>query len=213
MELLTFRGRELPIEALLQELHDVPANGATALVGVDGRAGAGKSSLCAAIANLDPSLAVVHTDEFYVPLELRRAPDDEYGRQIDWRRGLEDVVTPLFEGRPAHFQGFDWETQGPKDWRDVRPSGLVLLDGTYSTREELAPFLSLAVWLEVPRDLGLQRGIERDGPESEEWWMSDWVEDEDRYVLLEDPAQRADVVIDGSVQPDLYARGVYRRIR
>jgi uridine kinase len=185
----------------------------TTIVGIDGPAGAGKSSLCDVLVSRYPALTIVHMDDFFVPPELRAAPADEIGPQIDWRRVVNQVVAPLTNGQPAHYQRFDWESHDLQEWHDVPTGGIVLLDGVYSTREDIAPFLAHRTWVSVPRDLGLERGIDRDGEESRDWWYADWIEDEDRYILIERPEDLADVVIDGTDGQQHYDRGEYIRLR
>jgi uridine kinase len=185
----------------------------TTIVGIDGPAGAGKSSLCSALAAIDSAIAIVHMDDFFVPPTLRVAPDEEVGRQIDWRLVINQVVALLANGLPGHYQRFDWATYALQEWHDVPTGGIVLLDGVYSTREEISPFLAQRIWVTVPRDLGLQRGIDRDGEKSRDWWMTDWVEDEDRYILMDRPEDLADVVIDGTRGLEHFQRGEYVRVR
>jgi uridine kinase len=207
-------GKTTPLASLIDAWTQTPTTSRVpTIVGIDGPVGAGKTSLCDALATLSPAISVVHMDDFFVPPALRVAPDEEFGRQIDWRRVLEQVVVPLTNGLPGRYQRFDWPTYALQEWHDIPAGGIVLLDGVYSTREEISPFLDHRAWVSVPRDLGLERGIQRDGEESRDWWMTDWVEDEDRYILIERPEHLADVVIDGTSGEEHFAKGEFLRIR
>jgi uridine kinase len=204
-------GQPKPLASLIQ-VQPTSAS-PVALVGIDGPGGAGKSSLCAALAALDSRITIVHMDDFFVPPDQRTPPVDEVGRQIDWRRVIEQVVAPLANGKRGRYQRFDWDSQALEEWHDVPATGIVLLDGVYSTREEIAPFLDQRTWVSVARDLGIERGIDRDGEESRDWWYTDWLEDEDRYILTERPEDLADVVIDGTNGQEHYDRGEFLRLR
>ncbi len=203
----------MPLTSLIKEWTQSPGAPATIIVGVDGPAGAGKSSFCAALKAMHSTITIVHMDDFFVPLALRNAPSGEFGRQVDWRRVLEQVLVPLIEGTPGRYQRFDWESAGLGAWYDVPTGGIVLLDGVYSTREEVSPLLTHRVWVSVPPGLGLKRGIDRDGKESRDWWMSDWLEDENRYLLTGCAEGFADVVIDGTRGQEHYERGEFVRKR
>jgi uridine kinase len=206
-------GKIVSLSSLINEWHLSSRSREPTIIGVDGPAGAGKSSLCVALVSIDPSITIVPMDDFFLPPGLRRAPASEVGRQIDWRRVLDQVVIPLTRQGAGHYQRFDWQSYTLKEWHDVPAGGIVLLDGVYSTREELAPFLAQRMWIHVPGDFGLERGIERDGEVSRAWWMADWVEDEDRYILAHRPEDLADIVINGANGQEHYLRGQYDRLR
>ncbi|MDA1036047.1 MAG: uridine kinase [Chloroflexi bacterium] len=195
------------LRSLLDECIAMPRPQSTTLVGLDGRGGAGKSSLADALARLDPNVTIVHTDDFYTP----SADHDEIGATIDWRRVIEQVLSPLHEDRPARYQRFDWDSQRLEEWHDVPTGGVVILDGVHSTRRELAGYLSYRIWVEVPRGVGMERGIARDGQGSRSWWVDEWMPDEDRYVAEQRPAEAADVVVDGTTGLTLFEIGLYLR--
>ena len=203
----------MSLSSLINEWHLSSTSRGSTIVGVDGPAGAGKSSLCAALVSIDPSITIVPMDDFFLPPGLRRAPASEAGRQIDWRRVLNQVIIPLTHRNAVRYQRFDWQSHTLKEWHSVPAGGIVLLDGVYSTREELVPFLAQRMWIHVPGNLGLKRGIERDGEASRAWWMADWVEDEDRYILAHRPEDLADIVINGANGQEHYLRGQYDRLR
>jgi uridine kinase len=203
----------MPLSSLIDEWHLPSTSPVPFIVGIDGPAGAGKSSLCAGLLSVDPSITIVPMDDFFVPPTLRLAASDELGRQIDWRRVLDQVVIPLTHREPGRYQRFDWPTHTLQEWHDVPTGGIVILDGVYSTREELAPFLAQRIWVHVPRDFGLERGIERDGESSRDWWAADWMDDEGRYSIAHRPEDLADIVIDGTNGQEHYQRGEYARLR
>lgn len=183
----------------------MPRTQTTAIVGIDGRGGAGKSSLAEALAALDPTVTIVHVDDFYDPTTDRT----EIGATIDWRRVVDQVLAPLHSDHPGRYQRFDWDSQSLEEWHDVPTGGIVILDGVYSLRRELADHLTYRIWLEVPRDVGMERGIARDGQASRTWWLDEWMPDEDRYVAEQRPGDAADVVIDGSSGLQIFETGMF----
>ena len=197
------------LRSLLDACLAVPRPQSTTLVGIDGRGGAGKSSLADALAALDSAVTVVRMDDFYTP-EPRR---DEIGASIDWRRVIEQVVGPLTRERPGRYQRFDWDDHRLEEWHDVAVGGIVILDGVYSTRRELAGYLSYRIWVEVPRAVGMERGIARDGETSRPWWENEWMPDEDRYVEDQRPADSADLIVDGSTGVPPFENGQDLRFR
>jgi uridine kinase len=80
----------------------------------------------------------------------------------------------------------------------VDPSPIVIIEGVSSGRREWLEHLSFVVWIETPRDVRLQRGIERDGLTAADDWEA-WMRSEDGHYRRDPTRERADVVIDGTM--------------
>lgn len=193
------------LRLLLDTCLSVPRSQSTLIVSIDGRGGAGKSSLAQAMSNLDQTVTIVHIDDFYDPTTTR----NEIGAMIDWRRVVEQVLAPLRNERSGRYQRFDWDTQCLAEWHDVPVGGIMILDGVYSTRREIVDYLTYRIWLEIPRELGMERGIVRDGWGSRTWWLQQWMPEEDRYIAEQRPSDSADIIIDGSVGIAFFKHGQY----
>ena len=76
--------------------------------------------------------------------------------------------------------------------------GTVIIEGTYSTRYELAAFYDFTIWVECPREKRLDRGIERDGEEMRSMWEENWMVYEDLYVDAHLPQDRVNLIVDGT---------------
>jgi hypothetical protein len=55
----------------------------------------------------------------------------------------------------------------------------------------------LTVWVETPRVLCLQRGVERAGEHMRDRWTSVWMPQEDSYIREQRPHLRVDFVVAG----------------
>jgi uridine kinase len=179
----------------------LPRRGATLLIGVDGPGGAGKSVFARALAVGTPPATVVEMDDFFRP-SSERLPGDPRDKQVgadfDWPRLCEQVLRPLAAGATARYQRYDWGTDRLAEWHAVPPGGMVIVEGVYCTRDELAGFYDFTIWIECPRELRLVRGIARDGAGSREIWERDWMVAEELYIAAQRPRERADLVLDGS---------------
>jgi hypothetical protein len=80
------------------------------------------------------------------------------------------------------------------------PGGVVIVEGVYSTRDELVAWYDFTIWLECPRETRLARGIARSGESIREIWEQDWMVAEDLYIQHQHPQLRADLLIDSSGQ-------------
>jgi len=168
-----------------------PRLGPVRLVGIDGPAGSGKTTLAGAVADelvgrgLDA--AVLHLDDLY---------DGWAGLEGSlWPRLATQVLEPLRRGRPGRYQRYDWDAGAFDGWVDVPVPDVLVLEGCGSARRDAAPFVVLSVWVEAPADLRLARGLARDGEAAREHWVR-WMADEAAHFARERTAERADVRLD-----------------
>jgi uridine kinase len=172
-----------------------PRVGDTIFIAVDGRGGSGKSTLAKYVAeNLNAQ--IVPTDDF-------ATWENPFGW---WPLLIEQVFRPIQNGRRTLQYG---RTSWPDD-HHLEPNtgqpvtGIMVLEGVSSSRKEFQQYLSLAIFIDGPKDLYLRRGVERDllkGKRSEaeliRLWEG-WSAAEDRHLQQDDPKQHADIVIDGT---------------
>lgn len=172
---------------LAQRIDAARPNGRVLLVGIDGRGGAGKTTLARWLA-LRLEATVVCSDEFARP----GLPE------WDWRRFAEQVLAPLRERRLAKYQRYDWALDRPGEWVEIPAAGVLIAEGVSITRRELGDPWDLRVWVECPFDVRLARVAERDALPLEGKWIQDWVAEEGGYVVDQRPDERADVVVSGA---------------
>jgi uridine kinase len=180
--------------------------GGFALVSVDGPGGSGKSTLAAELAlslGRTAPVTVVAGDDFYRPMpageRLLLSPEDGYHRYFDWQRLRDQVLIPLTSGTAAQYQRYDWPAGalaagGP---HHVPRSGVVLVEGVYTARPELAGYYDLAVWVDTPRETCLHRLGERGHDHGPGNWHERWRAAEEYYIVATQPASRLDLTVKG----------------
>ncbi|WHY98135.1 uridine kinase family protein [Peribacillus simplex] len=189
------------ISSLIAEIHEISKKRSPYILAIDGRGGSGKSTLASSIQAECPGSAVVHMDDFYLPSSDRvQLPpfQKQIGADYDWERVFNQILKPLTNRRDAKYQRYDWKTDTMAEWHDVPAEGLVIIEGTYSIRKELAGYHDFTIWVDCPRDQRLKRGIERDGEEARQMWEDNWMVYEDLYVGAQMPQERANLVVDGT---------------
>ena len=193
------------LSEVLRRVVALRAARATVLVAIDGPGGAGKTTLAARLASALEAAGlthhVIHFDDFYLPSTQRprgTATEQPIGGDFDWLRLRDDVLAPLRRGQAARYARYDWAQDALAEVIEVTCGCILIVDGVYSSRRELASFYDLRVWVECPRALRLARGLERDGATARDQWEDDWMPAEDRYVLEHRPRDYAHVIVSGA---------------
>lgn len=154
-------GRPPSVRALLAAVAALPPPpGRPVVVALDGRSCTGKSTLATAL-RLRTDL---QGDDFYrasLPGLIRVDRDAMSDvavtdAVVEWARLRTVALGPLRRGQPAAFRPYDWEADdgrlGPV--RRLAPSGLVLVEGSYAARPELADLVDRAVLVRWSRGCG-----------------------------------------------------------
>ncbi len=150
------------------------------VIAIDGPSCSGKSVLAAAV-RLRSGGSVLEGDDFYrntLPgLSARqRAAMSEVevvDAVIDWERLRDEGVLPLRAGQAASFQPYDWDANdGRLSARKIIPAAeLIVVEGVYAARPELADLVDLAVYLGVDPEVRADRyGRRQDDPEWRRFW-------------------------------------------
>ncbi|MEU2082733.1 hypothetical protein ABZ569_12730 [Streptomyces albus] len=165
------------LDALAHRLAALPPScGPVRLVGVDGHAGSGKTTLARRLAALLGGAPVLHLDDVASHEAL-----------FDWTERLtEQVLRPLERGEPAHYEVYDWVARSRTGRAVLPPAPVVLVEGVGAGRAALRPYLACLLWMDMPPGDAWRRGQERDGPEQAGFWAG-WI-----------PAERAHFAADPS---------------
>lgn len=184
--------------------------GGPVLVAVDGPSGAGKSTVAAALAAASRAVVVVPIDDFFAA-EITAAQwaardASERARDcVDWRRLRREALEPLRSGRAAAWHPFDFTAGERPDGtyrmsRDVTrcgPAPIIILDGTYSTRPELADLIDLSILIDVPAAVREQRLTAREAPAFLAAWHERWDAAEAFYFTQLRPPAAFDLIVSG----------------
>lgn len=188
---------DLPLTDILALISSSAALDRTFLVGIDGEAGAGKTTFtrwfAKAIGASSTPVSIVHVDNFCRP-SSKRMDKNAVVADLDWKRLRDQVLIPLHSGESAHFQLYDWPEDRLKDWMTIDVGGVAIIDGVTATRRELSGYYDLRIWLSCPCDIRVSRLSGRGDTSAAE--IERWLPSEDRYITSHDPESRAHLVID-----------------
>ncbi|THJ68485.1 aminodeoxychorismate synthase component I [Arthrobacter echini] len=160
------------------------------LIAVDGRSGAGKTSLTLELAALlreHHSVTVFHLEDIYPGWD---------GLDGGIARYVQHVLGPLRAGQHATWAAWDWDRDADGEQRTTTTAEIVLLEGVGAAAALARPLLDAVIWIEADAQVRRRTAIERDGDTYAPFWRR-WADQEDRWLAGDDPAAAADVVVQG----------------
>ncbi len=168
------------------------------MIAIDGHSAAGKSSLAGAIAAQWPTATIIHTDDFYRPLDptYRNGLDAAGGfaEYYDWQRLAAEVLEPLRQSATARYEAYDWASNSFHGEVEAGPSGLIVVEGCYSARPELRRFYDACIVVQTQSTRRAQRRSSRD---DRQVWVDRWDAAERYYFERYPAADYADVIVEG----------------
>jgi molybdenum cofactor guanylyltransferase len=157
------------------------------VVAIDGPSCAGKSILATAVA-LRSGASIVEGDDFYrhtlpkLGVAQREAMSDAavVDAVIDWERLRTEALLPLRAQQSATFQPYDWDADDGRlaPPKTVPAADVIIAEGVYAARPELADLIDVAVYLGVDLAVRARRYDER---ENDPGWVRFWERGEAHY--------------------------------
>ena len=145
------------------------------LIGIDGLGASGKTTLALEIQKLLDEGTIIHTDDFYRPIEQRTI-------------GLvPEIVSP----------DFDWDLMGREVFKKKR-IGTTIVVGVYALQSRFVPYYDFKIWVDAPHEVRLRRMTGREGPAVAGEWQAKWLPREERYLEVDRPDKRADVIYENN---------------
>jgi len=183
-------------------------------VAVDGVDGAGKTVLADQLTEVIAGLEVprhvvrVSIDRFHRPKAQRtargRGPETFYEDSYDYDAFRRAVIEPFHRGEPVTPAVNDVDTDQPvhPDPVPVAPDTVLVVDGIFLQRPELADVWDATVWLDVPFAVSVPRGNARFGdghdPDPDAEPNRRYVGGQRLYLAAADPRGRATWVLDNT---------------
>ncbi|MGN7199652.1 aminodeoxychorismate synthase component I [Arthrobacter sp. SAFR-044] len=173
---------------------------APVIIAIDGRSGAGKTTLAVELAarlRAHHKVSLFHLEDIYPGWDGLAAGVERY---------VTAVLTPLSRGEAATWTSWDWEHHYDGDARVTLPAEIVIVEGVGAAAEAARPMLGAVIWAESPDDVRRTRALDRDGATYEPYW-DQWGAQEEEWLGRDDVPGHADLRVqnlaDGSAPGDL----------
>lgn len=152
------------------------------LAAIDGRCGAGKTTLADCLREKN-GWRVFHMDDFFLRAEQRTEKRFEQpGGNVDYERFREEILIPLQNGeRVISYRPFDCHRQEFARTVSVPVGEIILVEGSYSCHPALWDAYDLHVFVDVGEAEQERRIIRRNGRDGAVLFRERWIPLEERY--------------------------------
>ncbi|HMD47236.1 MAG TPA: hypothetical protein VKG43_13805 [Acidimicrobiales bacterium] len=199
IELLTFEALAAGLRVRAAGEPEPP----TAVVGIDGLSGAGKTWF-AGLLGAELGAPVVATDEF-VPGWSGLAESVE--RLAEW------ILAPARQGDPLRYRRYDWRSGRPVEWVEVPAAPLLVVEGCGVLTPPAGDLLWFSVWIDAPVADRRARLEARADWASYAPYAEGWARQEARLHQCWSTARRADLVVDNASAARPGRPGAFARSR
>ena len=161
---------------------------APVIIAIDGRSGAGKTTLAIELAarlREHHKVSLFHLEDIYPGWNGLAAGIERYAST---------VLAPLHRGEPAEWVSWDWNAHYDGDTRTTLPAEIVLVEGVGAAAEAARPYLAAVIWADSPELDRRSRALARDGESYEPYW-DEWAAQEQEWLAEDDVPAHADVLV------------------
>jgi len=180
----------LNLVAAIEDLLSGPSRcGSTHVIAIDGRAGAGKTTLASDLSlalGVNRTVALLHMDEIYAGWE------NALGESLT--RTLSKLMDDLAKDSSSTLPIFNWSAMAFDSERVISPGDLIILEGVGSAQEAVRTLATATIWLDIDPLHGLERVLHRDGVGIQNQ-MRQWQHDEDALFLRDCTREKADFIL------------------
>jgi para-aminobenzoate synthetase len=159
---------------------------APVIIAIDGRSGAGKTTLAIELAarlREHHRVSLFHLEDIYPGWNGLAAGIERYAAT---------VLAPLRRGEAARWVSWDWQQHYDGAVRLTQPAEIVLVEGVGAAAAAAVPYLDAVIWADSPAQDRRTRALARDGESYEPYW-DQWARQEDEWLAIDDVPSRADV--------------------
>ncbi|MEZ2390551.1 aminodeoxychorismate synthase component I [bacterium RCC_150] len=161
---------------------------APVIIAVDGRSGAGKTTLAVELAarlRMHRKVSLFHLEDIYPGWNGLAAGIERY---------VTTVLAPLRRGEAAEWVSWDWEKHYDGRMHVTLPAEIIIVEGVGAAAAAARANLDAVVWVNAPDADRRHLAMARDGSSYEPYWDT-WSAQEDEWLAVDDVPAYADITV------------------
>ena len=163
-------------------------------IAIDGPSGAGKSTLAAHLAAASRA-SLIHTDDFFLPTELRTEERlDTPGGNIDYVRFQQEVINGISSGKSFNYKAYSC-ANGEYSGKRIKCSPIYIIEGVYSLHPIWQNAIDLKVFMRVDYETQLSRILGRSDAEKLNIFKNKWIPMENKYFDFYNIESLCDIIV------------------
>ena len=167
---------------VIDEILQYAKNKERYIIFIDGRSGAGKTTLAGKLRE-QLKCSVVHMDDFFLqPHQRTEARLSEPGGNVDYERFKEEVLDHVADTNGVTYRPFSCHEWKLADKAITIPyNDIVIVEGSYSHHPHFEDIYDVKIFLEISPDEQKKRIIARDGEAIWPMFEQKWIPMENTY--------------------------------
>lgn len=147
---------------------------------IDGRCGAGKTTLAQALAQQFHA-NVVHLDDYFLPIAKKQSPSMEPTMpNVDHQRFLKDILLPLSKKEAIHYQKYDCHLDQFLASEEIAYRQMTIIEGSYAMHPFFQAYYDCSIFVDCDATTQ-QKRIEKRSPALVENFLHQWIPMEETY--------------------------------
>ncbi len=164
------------------------------IISIDGRCGAGKTTLASLISS-HYNCNVFHTDDFFLTKKQRTEQRlAEPGGNIDYERFRQEVLTPLVNKKEFIYRAYRCSSDSFYNEIEIKLKNLNIIEGSYSHHPLFKTENNFKIFLNINKNKQLDRIIKRNGYERYKVFQNKWIPMEELYFSHFSIPENSDMV-------------------
>ncbi len=184
---------------MLEKINEIATKKSYGIIAIDGRAGAGKTTLANKLSRF-LNAELISMDDFFLPMQLRTKERlQSAGGNVHYERFLEQVIPYLHSHRPFTYQIFDCSIMDYRKENAIKNIGWTIVEGSYSQHPIFQHYADITIFVDITKELQMQRILQRNGERMAQLFETKWIPMEEHYFQQFQIKENSDFIINSSI--------------
>lgn len=187
---------ERDIAEVIEKINKKLAENSVTAVAVDGRCGAGKTTLADKLSETF-ECDTIHMDDFFLPKNMKSAERlAESGGNVHYERVYDEVVSKLKTGKAFSYRPYSCKTDSYGESIKVEPKSIIIVEGSYACHPKLRNYYDLHIFVDILPEEQTDRIIRRNGSENAKIFENVWIPLEEKYFKEYSVKENCEIVVE-----------------